>query len=273
MIVSDGRYDPDADEWTTMSTAPWTDAYTAVWTGAEMVIWGGTAGFGYVTNDGGRYNPDTDTWTSTPAMDAPEARKTHTAIWTGTAMIVWGAYFWNGFSWTCLNSGGRLCAAAPCAVSTWYSDDDGDGHGLAEDSVLSCVVPPHYVVAGDDCDDAEPGAWSSPAEASGLRLTRITGGTRLDWASQSATAGSATVYDVVTGQLGQLCSTRSFAGATCLVSDLQTPSHEDTREPPAPGACSYFVPRARNVCGAGTYGNSSVAPDPRDLLDAAGPCP
>jgi hypothetical protein len=156
---------------------------------------------------------------------------------------------------------------------TWYSDDDGDGRGLDGDRVLSCVAPAHYVPTGDDCDDTDPGAWLTPGEAGGLLVSRIADGASLDWESQAESAGFNTVYDVVTGDLGGLHSTGTFSGATCLASDLNIPSHADTRAPPDAGAGVYYLIRARNGCGNGTHGDSSIAADPRDLLDASGPCP
>jgi hypothetical protein len=41
---------------------------------------------------------------------------------------------------------------------------------------------------------------------------------------------------------------------------------------PALGDGSWYLVRSRNGCGSGTWGNSSLDPDPRDLLDAAPAC-
>jgi Putative metal-binding motif/FG-GAP-like repeat len=46
--------------------------------------------------------------------------------------------------------------------STWYADADGDGHGDAASSTLSCDAPEGHVESDDDCDDTDerfhPGA-------------------------------------------------------------------------------------------------------------------
>ncbi len=40
-------------------------------------------------------------------------------------------------------------------ATTWYRDSDGDGHGDASDSTLSCVAPSGYVESDGDCDDTD----------------------------------------------------------------------------------------------------------------------
>jgi N-acetylneuraminic acid mutarotase len=125
-----GRYNPNADTWTTTSTenVPTArDWHTAVWTGSEMIVWGGDAGGRLITvaphappsthksrdgvrgstptptptptatpipshGTGATYDPSTDNWTATSTSNAPSARGSHTAIWTGSEMIVWGGF-------------------------------------------------------------------------------------------------------------------------------------------------------------------------------------
>src|SRR5206468_8820336 len=99
-----GRYDPNADSWTSTgnNNAPDVRAdHTAVWTGSEMIIWGGYDGS--FLDTGSRYTPSMDTWTATSTANAPDGRYLHTAVWTGPEMIVWGGS--NGAS--DLNTGGR----------------------------------------------------------------------------------------------------------------------------------------------------------------------
>ena len=51
----------------------------------------------------------------------------------------------------------------------------------------------------------------------------------------------------------------------------------DWRTGPGEGRVWYYLVRARNTCGEGSFGNSGLFPDPRDGLDVAVggviPCP
>jgi N-acetylneuraminic acid mutarotase len=88
-----GRYDPDTDTWTPMSSVNAPEArvlQVSVWTGSEMIVWGGAADYPQPLNTGGRYDPATDTWTATSTTGAPWAVARPRAVWTGAEMIVWG---------------------------------------------------------------------------------------------------------------------------------------------------------------------------------------
>jgi N-acetylneuraminic acid mutarotase len=112
-----GRYNPNTNTWTAISTVNAPDGrtlHTTVWTGKEMIVWGGEASFdlGYYFNTGGRYDPSTNSWTATSTVSAPEGRYRHKAVWTGNEMIVWGGILYsNGFT----STGGRYCAPGPLA--------------------------------------------------------------------------------------------------------------------------------------------------------------
>ena len=41
-------------------------------------------------------------------------------------------------------------------ASTWYRDEDLDGFGDANDTVVSCDLPTGYIGNSDDCDDTLP---------------------------------------------------------------------------------------------------------------------
>lgn len=95
VLADGGRYRPDTDTWTGMSSTGAVPSArsgaTAVWTGTEMIVWGGYgAGFPTGVNTGGRYNPALDTWLAVTTSNAPQGRYDHTAVWTGAVMIVWG---------------------------------------------------------------------------------------------------------------------------------------------------------------------------------------
>ncbi len=133
---------------------------------------------------------------------------------------------------------------------------DGDGDG---------------VLSGSDCNDADPNVRGAPTEIAGVTISRVGPATRIAWISQDATAGSGTSYDIVTGDLAALVSSRGFTAATCLVdNDADTP-FDDGSARPAPGGGAYYLVRGQHAC-TGTYGDSGQTVDPRDALDLSGPC-
>ena len=67
-------------------------------------------------------------------------------------------------------------------------------------------------------------------------------------------------------------ATGNYGSASCLVNGHPNTPYDDDRADPAVGDGYYYVLRARNGCGIGSYGDSSLSPDPRDDLNP-GPCP
>ncbi len=51
----------------------------------------------------------------------------------------------------------------PSDGSSWYLDEDGDGHGAGE-STVACEAPESSVAGGDDCDDADPAFYPGADE-------------------------------------------------------------------------------------------------------------
>jgi hypothetical protein len=129
------------------------------------------------------------------------------------------------------------------------------------------------VLATSDCNDADPGAIAAPALVSGLAMDKITGGVRLAWSSQASTAGSGTVYDLVSGGLSALRAEGGYGAASCVADDHTGAAYDDMRADPTAGDGYYYLIRAENSCATASYGDSSISPDPRDDLDATGPCP
>lgn len=84
-------------------------------------------------------------------------------------------------------------------------------------------------------------------------------------------AGSPSSFEVVTGLLSTLRTTRSFAAAACL--GTFSGAGADAQANPASGDGRYYLARGRSSCVASGYGDSSLAPDPWDALDARLPCP
>ena len=46
----------------------------------------------------------------------------------------------------------------------FYGDSDGDGYGTTNDTTIDCTPPAGYVANSDDCNDAEPLAWTGADE-------------------------------------------------------------------------------------------------------------
>jgi hypothetical protein len=159
------------------------------------------------------------------------------------------------------------------AQTTSYRDSDGDGYGDAAEVSLSCGQPPGYVGNGEDCNDADATVHHIPAEVRSVTVERSGSEVLLSWESQAGSAGSATVYDLVTGLVSELHSDTGYARGSCLAAAWSTTTYDDSREVPPPCDVAYYLVRARNACGAATYGDSNASPDRRDLLDTNGPCP
>ena len=221
------RYDPVSDSWTPTLLLPAPSrrvAHTAVWTGNEMIVWGGFNGSSVLVS-GGRYDPATNTWTPTSTAGAPPGAWFHTAVWTGNEMIVWGG---AGFPSDSINTGGRY------SLGESY-DADADG--------LVCAA---------DCNDFDGGVFAVPEEVTGLGF--LADGETLGWDSAVPKAGSATMHDVLTGVLGEL-PVGSGAGEACL--DSTAAASIVVSDVPFSGSGTWYLVRAENSCGAGTYGSAS----------------
>jgi hypothetical protein len=105
--------------------------------------------------------------------------------------------------------------------------------------------------AGGTCQPGTPG--SAPPETSGL-LVAGASGTTLSWTA----AGGGVVYDVAGATLTDLQG-GGTTSAACLQNDGAAASFLDGRPDPAPGSGFYYLVRAQNVCGAGTYGFNSAS--------------
>jgi hypothetical protein len=78
----------------------------------------------------------------------------------------------------------------------------------------------------------------------------IDGSTTLTWDEQL----DGITYDVVSGQLSDLVPSGGVGAVTCLVNDAASASHTDTQPDPTTGEGYYYLIRAENACGTGTYG-------------------
>lgn len=113
---------------------------------------------------------------------------------------------------------------------------DADGDGVAD--------------AGD-CAPGDTGARTAPTESA--HVVFASDKQTLSWDYQG-TAGWDTVYDAVSGLVAELPV--GGVGEICVLSGAGSPQLVDATTP-EPGSCFYYVVRARNVCGAGSYGMSA----------------
>jgi len=117
-------------------------------------------------------------------------------------------------------------------------DNDFDGH-------------PNPACGGNDCNDSNGQVWSSAVEVTNLTLTTPAPADPA-WDNQASTVGWETVYDLTSGMLtgsGGLAPD----SAVCLYSGIYT-STFDSRPDPTLGAGFWYLARAKNSCGFGTYG-------------------
>jgi len=269
VLNTGGRYDPVTDTWKPTST---TNApsprygHGAVWTGIEMIVWGGAAPGGVWLNSGGRYDLRTDTWMPTGLSNAPDARYGHTAVWSGNEMIVWGG---AGFGGVWLNTGGRYDSATDtwAPTSTIGAPSFGPAHHEAVWTGSFMIVwganwggryalgqsvdddLDGYSECAGDCNDANPQVWSPPAEVSNLTVTH---GALLSWESQNSASGPETEYELASGSISETAVV-ALGSSTCLFSGAST-SFLDSRPDPPRGESVWYLVRARNSCGVGTYG-------------------
>ena len=94
----------------------------------------------------------------------------------------------------------------------------------------------------------------APIEVQGL-LVSGHASTTLSWTGQ----GASVVYDVIGGSLGDLRTQQGVTSATCLRNDVGSVTWVDPRPRPGAGNGDYYVVRAQDACGAGTYGYGSSA--------------
>jgi hypothetical protein len=121
----------------------------------------------------------------------------------------------------------------PTAIALQVSGDaDADGVGDA-----------------GDCAPADPTAGYVPREVADVVFAADK--QTLSWTSLAPLSGSGTVYDAVRGLITELPV--GGASEACVLSGGAAPQVLDGGVPD-PAGCFYYLVRARNVCGVGTYG-------------------
>jgi hypothetical protein len=106
-----------------------------------------------------------------------------------------------------------------------------------------------------DCAPNDPTAFAIPPEVEGLWFSsdKVT----LSWDSVSAQSGSGARYDVVRGSIDQL-PVGAGVDETCLALQRNPTTIVDAAVPTS-GRGFYYLVRATNVCGTGSYGSSSTS--------------
>lgn len=134
------------------------------------------------------------------------------------------------------------------------ADVDADGDGLSPSQ--------------GDCNDADPAERLGVAAVDALRIRRDDPALiDLAWTGQEATSGAAIRYDVIEGPLG---ARDPYAGAACAAGGVAGPGMRLTDRP---GSRWLLVRAVLPTCGPGSFGDSTLVPDPRDALDRLPPCP
>ena len=131
------------------------------------------------------------------------------------------------------------CQAGICQAGPPL-DADGDGHA-------------DLICGGNDCNDANPSVWLAPFEVTNLGVLGEAS-TSLAWDGQGALVGVETVYDLASGALSP-GSGFSFTPNSCLLTGSSSASFSETRPDPGVDSGFWYLARARNSCGTGTYGN------------------
>ena len=125
-----------------------------------------------------------------------------------------------------------------------------------------------------DCNPSSAGVFAVPGLVQNLQVSPVAAGTNVtvSWMSQDPSAGTATVYDIVTGLISQLRVDGNYSRASCLTDNHPDTPYTDTRTPPPAGDAYYYLMRAHNSCGVGSFGSTSPV-NYRSSLDSTTPCP
>ncbi|OLD65229.1 MAG: hypothetical protein AUI33_11610, partial [Ignavibacteria bacterium 13_1_40CM_2_61_4] len=206
--------------------------------------------------------------TGSPAVNFDPLRGPVMAPW-----LAWGSYLWadgltprsDGLTWECTDF-----------VTTDGTHPSTSGRNKVADALLAFFKSdPTTIPWFVDCALPDPGTFAAAPEVHGVRLgVPQAGSVEVSWESLDPVVGPSAVYDVVSGLVSELRADAGFSRASCLVTNLADTPTVDARPGPGLGEAFYYLVRGSNSCGTGTYGDSSLTPDPRDLLDAGTPsCP
>ena len=146
--------------------------------------------------------------------------------------------------------------SCPTVADPTGADIDADGVGDACDNCGADANSQQEDADGDrhgdvcDCAPADAGAFAPPGEVTGVAFDAD--GMTLRW--DPAAAGPATVYDLLRGEGGGPVG--GSGAEACLAQQTPGTSFPDPTLP-SDGQMFWYVVRARNTCGVGTYGSQS----------------
>lgn len=197
-----------------------------------------------------------------PTMNFDPAKGPVLAPW-----MAWGPYMWadgliprsDGLTWLC----------SDFRPDGKHPNDDGNAKITAY--LLNFFkTDPTSKTWFADCDLSDPNTFGAPLEVRDLVISKLpTGEAQLSWASLDGVVGSSAVYDLVSGTLDTLRQDQGFTTAACRTTNVADTPYVDTFPDPPEGQGYYYLIRGRNTCASGTFGDSSLTPDPRDVLDAS----
>ena len=200
------------------------------------------------TTDENTWEFDGTSWTPVSTVYTPDMfRWDAAAVWDSAREVV-------------LLTGGRPEGFPSSYNDVWAYGEDADGD-LRVGGYDNCPQVPNGDQfdgdddgAGDACDcaPADPGAFDSPAEVTGLIVSGAAP-TTLAWDDAAPQAGSDVLYDISAGALASL-AVGPFGDASCLAESLVATSYEDSRVDPPAGDGYWYLVRAKNVCAVGTFG-------------------
>ncbi len=123
------------------------------------------------------------------------------------------------------------------------------------DSLADCVDPDDDddgALDASDCAPLDSTAFGNPAE---VDLMDVSGPAPTALAFVQQGIGSGTRYEIVGGLVSRLLARRDFQESFCLSGMVMGGSWNDTRADPPPGDAWYYMIRAVNGCGSGTFGS------------------